>query len=67
MGLDEIQSTWQSHDHGQRLTIDIQLLLKEVRRNHRAMESFIATARFRGNLRGNHRGHRFRQYGYRHA
>ncbi len=38
MGLDEIQSTWQSHDHGQRLTIDIQLLLKEVRRNHRAME-----------------------------
>ena len=38
MGLDEIQSAWQSHDHGQRLTIDVQLLLKEVRRNHRAME-----------------------------
>lgn len=38
MNFDDLQSKWQSHDHGTRLTIDADVLLKEVRRNHRALE-----------------------------
>jgi hypothetical protein len=38
MSFDDLQSKWQSHDHGTRLIIDADVLLKEVRRNHRALE-----------------------------
>jgi len=38
MSFDELQAKWQAHDHGMRLNIDADLLLREVRRNHRALE-----------------------------
>lgn len=38
MSFDDLQAKWQAHDHGIRLNIDADLLLKEVRRNHRALE-----------------------------
>lgn len=41
MNFDDLQSTWQSHDHGTRLSIGASLLLNEVRRNHQALESSL--------------------------
>lgn len=38
MSFDDLQNQWQSHDHGTRLNLDANLLLKEVRCNHQAME-----------------------------
>lgn len=38
MNFDDLQSKWQSHDHGMQINIDAKLLLNEVRRNHRAFE-----------------------------
>jgi hypothetical protein len=38
MSFDDLQAKWQAHDHGMRLDIDADLLLREVRRNHRALE-----------------------------
>ena len=41
MSFDDLQSKWQSHDHGTRLNLDADLLLTEVRRNHRELESSL--------------------------
>ena len=41
MGFDDLQSKWQSHDHGTRLNVDADLLLNEVRRNHRTLSSSL--------------------------
>ena len=41
MSFDELQSKWQSHDHGSRVNLDADLLLTEVHRNHRALESSL--------------------------
>ena len=41
MSFDDLQNQWQSHDHGTRLNLDANLLLKEVRRKHHAMESSL--------------------------
>ncbi len=41
MSFDELQNKWQSHDHGRQLNLDADLLLQEVRRNHRTLESSL--------------------------
>ncbi len=41
MSFDDLQAKWQSHDHGTRLNVDADLLLNEVRRNHRTLESSL--------------------------
>ncbi len=41
MSFDDVQANWQAHDHPTRLNIDADLLLKEVSRNHRSMESAL--------------------------
>jgi hypothetical protein len=41
MSIDDLQAKWQSHDHGVPLNIDSDLLLNEVRRNHRAFELLL--------------------------
>jgi hypothetical protein len=38
MSFDDLKAKWQSHDHGIQLNIDANLLMNEVRRNHRALE-----------------------------
>ncbi len=44
MSFEDLQSKWQSHDHCMPLRIDPSLLLNEVRRSHRAMESNCGNA-----------------------
>jgi hypothetical protein len=41
MSFEELQKEWQSHDHSEKLNVATELLLKEVRRNHRQFESTI--------------------------
>lgn len=41
MSLDDAQQQWQSHNHGKLMTIDVDLLFKEVRRNQFAMEAAV--------------------------
>ena len=41
MSFDDLQHEWQSHDHGTRLNVDADLLLQEVRRQHRELESTL--------------------------
>ena len=41
MSFDDLQSKWQSHDHGTRLTVDANLLLKELQRNHRTLTNSL--------------------------
>ncbi|MBL8892442.1 MAG: hypothetical protein JNL67_20875 [Planctomycetaceae bacterium] len=38
MSFDDLKSKWLAHDHGIPLDINAELLLREVRRNHRALE-----------------------------
>jgi heme/copper-type cytochrome/quinol oxidase subunit 2 len=38
MRFEDLQTTWQAHDHANSLQIAPRVLLNEVRRNHRAME-----------------------------
>jgi hypothetical protein len=40
MNFDDLQKAWQSQDPGAKMTIDVDALLKEVRRNH---QQFVAT------------------------
>ena len=40
MNFDDMQKAWQSQDPGAKMTIDVDALLKEVRRNH---QQFAAT------------------------
>lgn len=41
MSFGDLKSKWQSHDHGARLNVDADLLLNEVRRNHRTLLSSL--------------------------
>jgi hypothetical protein len=41
MSFDDLQSKWQSHNHGTSLNVDSDLLLKEVQRNHQTLESSL--------------------------
>jgi hypothetical protein len=41
MSFDDLQSKWQSHDHGTQLPVDTDQLLKEVQRKHRALQSSL--------------------------
>jgi positive regulator of sigma E activity len=38
MTFDDLQSTWQSHNHGMPLNVDTNVLMREVRQNHRVFE-----------------------------
>jgi positive regulator of sigma E activity len=38
MTFDDLQSTWQSHNHGMPLNVDTNLLMSEVRQNQRVFE-----------------------------
>ncbi len=41
MSFDELQAAWQAQSHGPRVTLDTDVLLKEVRRNQRQFETTI--------------------------
>lgn len=41
MSFDDLQHQWQAHDHGAKLALNCELLLQEVRHNHRAMQASL--------------------------